>query len=164
MEGVDLRSIMKIVPMSYIFSLTSLVFFIRQIFLLQAETLPSSRQSFKLDSAVENVAARQNDIHMIAEQTHNAMDEFVILSEAHGPVWQPVPGGSFEIPNRIAYAAKFGADNSANIIGFKTEATPADVVVMMGAKYIMDYLMDSVSCIHILKILLFILNQKNFII
>ncbi|KAM0918105.1 hypothetical protein ACQ4PT_009068 [Festuca glaucescens] len=113
------------------------------ISLLQAETLPSSRQSFQLDSAAENVVARQNDIQMIAELTQNAMDEFVILSESHGPLWQPVPGGSFEILNKMAYAAKFGGDNSANIIGFKTEATRADVVVMMGAKYIMDYLMDS---------------------
>jgi hypothetical protein len=155
---------MKIVLMSHFFCPYECRIFHLQISMLQAETLPSSRQSFQLDSAAENVIARQNDIQMIAELTQNAMDEFVILSEAHGPLWQPVPGGSFEIPNKMAYAAKFGADNSANIIGFKTEATPADVVVMMGAKYIMDYLMDSVSCIHILKILLFILNQKNFII
>ncbi|KAK1663001.1 hypothetical protein QYE76_051160 [Lolium multiflorum] len=109
-----------------------------KISLLQAETLPSSRQSFQLESAAENVVARQNDMQMIAEQTQNAMDDFVILSEAHGPLWQPVPDGSFEILNKMAYAAKFGADNSANIIGFKTEATRADVMVMMGAKYIMD--------------------------
>jgi hypothetical protein len=86
---------------------------------------------------------------------------FFILSEAHGPLWEPVPVGSFEILNKMPYVAKFGADNSANIIGFKNEATPADVVVMLGAKYIMDYLMDSVSCIHILKSWLFILNQKT---
>ncbi|XP_047058331.1 homeobox-leucine zipper protein TF1-like [Lolium rigidum] len=114
-----------------------------EISMLQAETLPSSRQSFQLDSAAENVIARQNDIQMIAELTQNAMDEFVILSESHGPLWLPVLGGSFEILNKMAYAAKFGGDNSANIIGFKTEATRADIVVMMGAKYIMDYLMDS---------------------
>ncbi|KAM0881620.1 hypothetical protein ACQ4PT_032841 [Festuca glaucescens] len=110
---------------------------------LQAETLQNSRQPFQLDSSAENVVTRQNDIQMIAELTHNAMDEFIILSNSHGPLWLPVPGGSFEILNNMAYATKFGGKNSADIIGFKTEATHADVVVMMGTKNIMDYLMDS---------------------
>jgi hypothetical protein len=77
------------------------------------------------------------------------MDEFTILSNSHGPLWLPVPGGSFEILNKMAYATQFGGKNSADKIGFKTEATRADVVVMMGTKNIMDYLMDSVSYIQI---------------
>nr|XP_051200840.1 homeobox-leucine zipper protein TF1-like [Lolium perenne] len=110
---------------------------------LQAETLQNSGQSFQLDSSAENVGTRQNDIQMIAELTHNAMDEFIILSNSHGPLWLPVPGGSFEILNKMAYATQFDGKNSADITGFKTEATRASVVVMMGAKNIMDYLMDS---------------------
>jgi hypothetical protein len=121
--------------------------FIWQIFHLQAETPPSSSQSFQLDSSAENLVARQNDKQMIVELAQNAMKEFVILSESHGPLWLPVPGGSFEVLNKMAYAEQFGGNNRADIIGFKTEATRADAVVMMDAKNIMDYLMDSVSCI-----------------
>ncbi|KAK1663427.1 hypothetical protein QYE76_051586 [Lolium multiflorum] len=110
---------------------------------LQAETLQNSRQPFQHDSSAENVVTRQNDIQIIAELTNNAMDEFTILSNSHGPLWLPVTGGSFEILNKVAYATQFGGKNSADKIGLKTEATRANVVVMMGTKNIMDYLMDS---------------------
>ncbi|KAM0887815.1 hypothetical protein ACQ4PT_028761 [Festuca glaucescens] len=43
----------------------------------------------------------------------------------------------------MVYAQKFGEKNSTDIIGFKTEATRADGVVMMNAKNMMDYLMDT---------------------
>jgi butyrate kinase len=124
--------------------------FIWQISQLQAETLQNSRQPFQHDSSAENVVTRQNDIQIIVELTNNAMDEFTILSNSHGPLWLPVPGGSFEILNKMAYATQFDGKNSADITGFKTEATRASVVVMMGAKNIMDYLMDSVSYIQII--------------
>jgi hypothetical protein len=79
------------------------------------------------------------------------MHEFIILAESHGPLWLTVPGGSFEILNKMVYAQKFGGKNSTNVIGFKTEATRADAVVMMNAKNMMDYLMDTVSCIQIVR-------------
>ena len=79
------------------------------------------------------------------------MHEFLTLSESHGPLWLPVPGRSFEILNKMVYAQTFAGKNSADIIGFKTEATRADAVVMMNAKKIVEYLMDSVSCVHIVK-------------
>uniref|UniRef100_A0ACD5W541 Uncharacterized protein n=1 Tax=Avena sativa TaxID=4498 RepID=A0ACD5W541_AVESA len=110
---------------------------------LHAETLAESKRSFQLDSSVESVVARQNDTQMIVELAQNAMHEFFTLCESHGPLWLPVPGGSFEILNKTAYAQKFGGKNSTDIIGFKTEATRADAVVMMNAKKMMDYLMDT---------------------
>uniref|UniRef100_A0ACD5VNB4 Uncharacterized protein n=1 Tax=Avena sativa TaxID=4498 RepID=A0ACD5VNB4_AVESA len=110
---------------------------------LHAETLPTLRQSFQLASSAGNVVGRQNDTRVILELAQDAMREFVILSESHGPLWLPVPGGSFEVLNKMAYDQKFGGKNNADITGIKTEATRADAVVMMGAKHIMDYLMDS---------------------
>jgi hypothetical protein len=98
---------------------------------------------------------------MIAELAQNAMHEFVTLSESHGPLWLPVPGGSFEILNKMVYAQQFGGKNSAGVIGFKAEATRANAVVTMNAKSIMDYLMDCVSCIQIVREVSYSLSTKK---
>lgn len=112
-----------------------------------AEAHPSSSRPFQLDPSTENIIGRENDMDAIAELAQNAMHEFVVLVESGGPLWMPVPGASLDLLNKMAYAQTFGARNSANVIGFMTEATRADDMVMMDAKQIVDYIMDSVSCI-----------------
>ena len=64
----------------------------------------------------------------------------------------------------MAYAQKFGGKKSIDILGFKTEATRADAVVMMSAKNMMDYLMDTVSCIQIVREASYSLYQNDYLI
>ncbi|XP_048564824.1 homeobox-leucine zipper protein TF1-like [Triticum urartu] len=116
----------------------------QQLSQLRAEAHPSSSRPFQLDPSMENITGRENDMDAIAELAQSAMHEFVVLAEAGGPLWMPVPGGSFDVLNKMAYAQTFGARSSANVIlGFMTEATRADDMVMMDAKQIVDYIMDS---------------------
>nr|AEI99592.1 HD-Zip IV transcription factor GL9 [Triticum aestivum] len=100
-------------------------------------------EAHQLDPSTVNIIGRENDIDAIAELVQNAMHEFVVLSESGGPLWMPVPGGSLDLLNKVAYAQTFGARSSANAIGFRVEATRADGMVMMEAKQIVDYIMDS---------------------
>nr|AEI99593.1 HD-Zip IV transcription factor GL9H1 [Triticum turgidum subsp. durum] len=115
----------------------------QQLSQLRAEAHPSSSRPFQLDPSTENIIGRENDMDAIAELAQSAMHEFVVLSESGGPLWMPVPGGSLDVLNKMAYAQTFGAGSSANAIGFMTEATRADGMVMMDAKQIVDYIMDS---------------------
>lgn len=83
---------------------------------------------------------------MIAELAKNAMHALIILAESHVALWFPVPGCSYEVLNKMmAYDQAYPGDNSANAIGFKTEATRAVSMVMMDYKSVVDFLMDPVS-------------------
>ncbi|KAI4967282.1 hypothetical protein ZWY2020_028779 [Hordeum vulgare] len=108
-------------------------------------------EAHQLDPSTVNIIGRENDIDAIAELVQNAMHEFVVLSESGGPLWMPVPGGSLDLLNKVAYAQTFGARSSANAIGFRVEATRADGMVMMEAKQIVDYIMDSCKTTKIYK-------------
>ncbi|KAF0918955.1 hypothetical protein E2562_027506 [Oryza meyeriana var. granulata] len=104
--------------------------------------LPTSNLAFQLDSSAENVFSEQHDHQMIAELAKNAMHALIILAETHVALWFPVPGSSFEMLNMTAYQQAYPGDDGANAMGFKTEATRADAMVMMDHKSIVDFLMD----------------------
>ncbi|VAI41192.1 unnamed protein product [Triticum turgidum subsp. durum] len=120
----------------------------QEILRLHGEKDASSNHCAQVDPYAKTIVALQNDIDMITELVQKALHEFVILSNINSPLWLSVPvlDGSFEILNKMKYAEKFGGDNSASIIGFKTEATRANAIVMMDAKNIVDYLMDTECC------------------
>lgn len=136
--------VFKILP-----QVTNVVFFGWQILRLHGEKHASSNHYVQIDPYTKTVVALQNDIDMITELVQKALHEFVILSNFSSPLWLSIPvlEGSLEMLNKMTYAQIFGGKNSANIIGFKTEATRANAIVMMDAKNIVDYLMDTVSCI-----------------
>ncbi|XP_006646400.1 homeobox-leucine zipper protein TF1 [Oryza brachyantha] len=101
--------------------------------------------AFQLDSSAENLFSGQHDHQMIAELAKNAMHGLIILAEAHVALWLPVPGYSFETLNMTAYQQAYPGGDGANALGFRTEATRADAMVMMDHKSIVDFLMDPYS-------------------
>ncbi|OEL26468.1 Homeobox-leucine zipper protein TF1 [Dichanthelium oligosanthes] len=100
---------------------------------------------FRLESSSENFFAIQDDVQALTEVAKSAAQEVFILCDANGPLWLAVPGGSYEVLNKIAYAQAFPEQISVGAIGLKTEATRASAVVMLDAKSIVEYLMDAGS-------------------
>uniref|UniRef100_A0A0D3EUX9 Homeobox domain-containing protein n=1 Tax=Oryza barthii TaxID=65489 RepID=A0A0D3EUX9_9ORYZ len=105
-------------------------------------TPPAANLAFQLNSSADYVFSGQHDQQMIAELAKNAMHALIILAESHVALWFPVPGCSYEVLNKMAYDQAYPGDNSANAIGFKTEATRAVSMVMMDYKSVVDFLMD----------------------
>jgi hypothetical protein len=93
----------------------------------------------------------QDDPQAFTEVANSAAQELLILGDSDCPLWMAVPGGSFEVLNKMTYAQTFPEQISIGAIGFKTEATRANTVVMLGSKSLVEYLMDAVSGLLILK-------------
>ncbi|KAL6616197.1 hypothetical protein ACP70R_038467 [Stipagrostis hirtigluma subsp. patula] len=106
---------------------------------------PSLSGTFQLESSTENVFAMQDDAQVLAEIAKIAVHEIAILADTNGPLWLPVPGGSLETLNKVAYARTFPWQSTAGATGLKIEATRANAVVMMDPKNIVDFLMDAES-------------------
>lgn len=121
-------------------------------------TMRSPTRVFHLESSSENVFAMQDDVQGLTEIAKNAAHEFFVLADASGPLWLAVPGGSFEVLNKMAYAQTFPGQISVGTTGLKTEATRASGVVMLDAKSIVEYLMHAVSVMLILNT---IVNLKS---
>ncbi|KAG8055136.1 hypothetical protein GUJ93_ZPchr0001g32157 [Zizania palustris] len=85
----------------------------------------------------------QHDTDMIAELAKNAMHTLIISAETQVALWLPVPGGSFEILNKMCYDQALGGGNAADSMVLKTEATRSDGVILLDATTILEYLMDA---------------------
>nr|DAA34958.1 TPA_exp: homeodomain leucine zipper family IV protein [Zea mays] len=97
------------------------------------------------EPSLENVFAAQHDGQMLAKLAENAAQELLVLADPESPLWLPVPGGSFETLNMIAYAQTFPGQMSVDAIALKTEATRASGVVMLDPKSLVEFLMDAES-------------------
>ncbi|KAL5228707.1 hypothetical protein ABZP36_016972 [Zizania latifolia] len=104
---------------------------------------PSTNLTIPLGSSAENVLAMQHDTEMIAELAKNAMHTLIISAETQVALWLPVPGGSFEILNKLCYDQALGGGNGADAMVLKTEATRSDGVILLDATTILEYLMDA---------------------
>ncbi|TVU34851.1 hypothetical protein EJB05_16705 [Eragrostis curvula] len=103
----------------------------------------SLSRASQLEFSSENVFVMQDDAQIRAEIARNAVHELVTLASTDGPLWLPVPGGSMETLNRIAYIQAFPGQSSA--MGLKVEATRAYAVVMLDSNNIVEYLMNAES-------------------
>nr|TKW17179.1 hypothetical protein SEVIR_5G349300v2 [Setaria viridis] len=103
----------------------------------------SPTRLFHLESSSENVFVVQDDVQALTEVANSATHELLILGDSDCPLWMAVPGGSFEVLNKMAYTQTFPGQISVGAIGFKTEATRANAVVMLGSKSLVEYLMDA---------------------
>ena len=115
-------------------------------------TMISPTGVFHHGSSSGNAFAMQDDVQALTEVAMNAAHELFILSDSSSPLWLAVPGGSFQVLNRMAYAQTFPGQMSvgAMAMGLTAEATRASAVVMLDAKSIVEFLMDSVSGVSIL--------------
>ncbi|CAO2182660.1 unnamed protein product [Urochloa humidicola] len=102
----------------------------------------SPTRAFHLESSSENFFVMQDDVQAITELANNSAHELFILADSSGPLWLAVPGGSFEVLNKMAYAQTFPGQFSVGTIGLKTEATRANAVVMLDPRSIVAFLMD----------------------
>uniref|UniRef100_A0A0D9V6M4 Homeobox domain-containing protein n=1 Tax=Leersia perrieri TaxID=77586 RepID=A0A0D9V6M4_9ORYZ len=105
-------------------------------------TLLNANIPSQLDPSAQTVLPGQQDAEMMAELAKNAMHALIIVSQTHVGLWFPVPGCSYDILNMMAYQQAYAGDNGANAMGFKTEATRGDAMVMMDSKSIVDFLME----------------------
>ena len=115
-------------------------------------TMISPTGVFHHGSSSGNAFAMQDDVQALTEVAMNAAHELFILSDPSSPLWLAVPGGSFQVLNRMAYAQTFPGQMSvgAMAMGLTAEATRASAVVMLDPKSIVEFLMDSVSGTSIL--------------
>ena len=113
-------------------------------------TMISPTGVFHHGSSSGNAFAMQDDVQALTEVAMNAAHELFILSDSSSPLWLAVPGGSFQVLNRMAYAQTFPGQMSVGAMGLVAEATRASAVVMLDPKSIVEFLMDSVSGTSIL--------------
>lgn len=123
-------------------------------------TMHSPTRVFHLESSSENVFVMQDDVQGLIEVAKTAAHELFVLADSSGPLWLAVPGGSFEVLNKMAYAQTFPGQISVGTIGLKTEATRASAVVMLDPKSIVEYLMDAVSVMSMLNTIVDFLNAN----
>jgi len=107
---------------------------------------------FHPESSSANAFGMQDEFQALNEVAMSAAHELFILSDSSSPLWLAVPGGSFQVLNRMAYAQTFPGQMSvgAMAMGLTAEATRASAVVMLDPKSIVEFLMDSVSGTSIL--------------
>jgi hypothetical protein len=105
---------------------------------------------FHLEPSSGNAFGMQDEVQALTEVAKSAAHELFILSDSSSPLWLAVPGGSFQVLNRMAYAQMFPGQMGVGTIGLTAEATRASAVVMLDPKSIVEFLMDSVSGMSIL--------------
>ncbi|XP_039851791.1 homeobox-leucine zipper protein TF1-like [Panicum virgatum] len=100
---------------------------------------------FHPESSSANAFGMQDEFQALTEVAMSAAHELFILSDSSSPLWLAVPGGSFQVLNRMAYAQTFPGQMSVGAMGLVAEATRASAVVMLDPKSIVEFLMDSGS-------------------
>ncbi|PUZ54418.1 hypothetical protein GQ55_5G130400 [Panicum hallii var. hallii] len=100
---------------------------------------------FHLEPSSGNAFGMQDEVQALTEVAKSAAHELFILSDSSSPLWLAVPGGSFQVLNRMAYAQMFPGQMGVGTIGLTAEATRASAVVMLDPKSIVEFLMDSGS-------------------